>query len=1042
MNGYQPFPEMDESYVPEGIAGIDFPISLYDRPTLAFSNLLMRGDIDAATRAILSPQTLTPTELQTFRSRLLKGKKPSPILKTILDVTTNPLFVIGLALSFLYPIAGVKPLHALYTGAVKEVAKVGAWSSMTHSAFTNLRNIPGFIKVLVDFTTETVRFQATFGRKMAKVFKGLNVTDEVMRDAFMLREKWHTKWAYIQEIVPASYGIKVKDIGPAAAGLEKKVSPDAIELAKRMGVWFDEVIDRFPANWTKQWHTMWSELQLKGVQLRGAYLKGKKPGPRHVRDYVAHIVTPFDKYTTEAFRGQLRGLSKGEYSTLLDKMVRYNISPNVLQRGLLSVTNLEQLRRSHELGRLHPKVYPAVMKWVTDLRTKFAGELGGIWAEHGGKFSEGVPKGFLQRTFDWLEKGPWQMEVGKKLEPRTLMHNTLTNLGNKLTDAASKGSEALAAEMRTAAEIFATPVQHTMLATEILPKYLRMMAPTYTWHVKGYGPQITKFANRTTGWQSTYVKDQIMPLLRGFKTWKGTLRAAAFGEQKHRIYSWFRDHSLFESPFPQSTRKWLMDYFANVGGRGGAESLSSDIAHWFYLSTLGFPNLSPTLKNMGQTWITTANVVGLRGMRAGLQRIIPRWGKFIDLRGKGIAAEVAFKRSFPEYVKHVGMTESFIDEIISGTMVGKVPKAAYTWAGKVKKGLMMPFQTSEIFLNRLLSFYSAYGSGLADGMTKKVAGEVGSVMVKATQFPGGPLNMPRMIMDWSPAFRQFMHFPMRYLGFLASSVRWGPDPTKLHFGTIGRTMMGSTAAYHGVKNLLGMDISQGLLWGALPGPTFEGSPFFPAPFVPPIVGIAGGLTAAATTGQARHLQSILPLLVPGGLGIRRLYRSFAPRYADYQNRTEDGRIPVYNRRRALVGTYSPLELFLRSIGASPATQTAERGAAQWLLRQREKMREYRREYIHALFQNDLKKAEEINRDFQKSYPELGPITLKKSDITALRNRREVTRLGRILRGFPKATRPLFETAASEAMMGNIMQDVETAPQNLGYYSNLFGRPTM
>ena len=115
MDGRHWFPESDESYVPGGMAGANFPISLYDRPTLAFSNLLMRGDIDAATRAMLSPQTLTPSELQTFKSRLLKGKKPNRILETILDVTTNPVFVIGLALSFMYPLViYIYPLKKLF----------------------------------------------------------------------------------------------------------------------------------------------------------------------------------------------------------------------------------------------------------------------------------------------------------------------------------------------------------------------------------------------------------------------------------------------------------------------------------------------------------------------------------------------------------------------------------------------------------------------------------------------------------------------------------------------------------------------------------------------------------------------------------------------------------------------------------------------------------------------------------------------------------------------------------------------------------------
>ena len=86
-------PNLDK---PFGIAAADWPISFYDRPQLAFANLL-RGDVDAMTRSIFAPQTLTPHEIQNFRNALFRGKKPDPILKTITDIATNPLVIIGLA---------------------------------------------------------------------------------------------------------------------------------------------------------------------------------------------------------------------------------------------------------------------------------------------------------------------------------------------------------------------------------------------------------------------------------------------------------------------------------------------------------------------------------------------------------------------------------------------------------------------------------------------------------------------------------------------------------------------------------------------------------------------------------------------------------------------------------------------------------------------------------------------------------------------------------------------------------------------------------
>ena len=73
-----------------GLASADFPVTFYDRPQLMFGNLL-RGDVDGMTRAMLSPDTLSPSQMKTTQDALLKGREPSPVMKTILDIATNPL---------------------------------------------------------------------------------------------------------------------------------------------------------------------------------------------------------------------------------------------------------------------------------------------------------------------------------------------------------------------------------------------------------------------------------------------------------------------------------------------------------------------------------------------------------------------------------------------------------------------------------------------------------------------------------------------------------------------------------------------------------------------------------------------------------------------------------------------------------------------------------------------------------------------------------------------------------------------------------------
>jgi len=267
---------------------------------------------------------------------------------------------------------------------------------------------------------------------------------------------------------------------------------------------------------------------------------------------------------------------------------------------------------------------------------------------------------------------------------------------------------------------------------------------------------------------------------------------------------------------------------------------------------------------------------------------------------------------------------------------------------------------------------------------------------------------------------------LRMMGMLQGSVRLGMNPNKLDWGTMGRALAGSTTAYITARNLLNTDISGGLLTGALPLPQYEKAPFYPWPFVPPVAQIAGVGVKALMEGSTQALGDVGALLVPGGIAARRAYKSLAPRYADYQNPTPGGRIPLYNNDKSLMGTLSPMELTLRAMGLRPKSISAEQGAAKWILSQRDRIRAFRRDYTQAMFENDAAKAEKVNKEFQRVYPEFGPLKIKKSDITALENRRQISRLHRIERGISKDYRPLFSSVIGEAGLARMTEDIQSS----------------
>ncbi len=351
---------------------------------------------------------------------------------------------------------------------------------------------------------------------------------------------------------------------------------------------------------------------------------------------------------------------------------------------------------------------------------------------------------------------------------------------------------------------------------------------------------------------------------------------------------------------------------------------------------------------------------------------------------------------------------------------------AKTVSGKVQQAMMMPFAASEKF-NRLWSFYSGQAAGLADGMTKESARQMGEMITMFTEFPGGVLGQSKMLRGmWSP-FRQFLHFPTRYMEYLYGSLRMGPDPSKISTGILGRTLVGSTAIYEGAKNIMGVDLSGGLAMGAIPTPSYESAPFYPFPFVPPLLSLVGEGVKAVHSSDYSRLGASAMIGVPSGLAARRGFKAWSPKYADYKNRTPDGRIPTYNDKGMLIGSLTPMQMVLKGLGIRTTEQGKEQDMMQYLLTHRDKIRSYRREYLEAMSNNDLEKAQKINLEFQKKYKELGPMRIKKSDIKAIQNRKTISRLQRTMKGLPKDYRPMFQDMIGQAALGNFAQEIDNNP---------------
>lgn len=1039
-----------EEDIPLGLAAADFPITIYDRPQLAFANLL-KGNIDAMTRSIFAPQTLTPNEIQTFRNALFKGKKPNPLLKTITDIATNPLVIIGLAVGlWKFPIGSTKPLLDLAAGLLPKAAAMGKMMSGMHPAITNLRSVPGLYQSLADVVESKTRFLGKNIDDINKVFGKAGRISKV--EGLMVAARLdglHTPNHMMVKVLGSEPEIIAVMGGknlPIAVGLKAGMRKEVSTLTGGLRGWMNKV------------NTSMKSIPGGEDRIKDALAKQGITYGDDVKHYFPRNAQ-YDKYHLKAIRGTTR---KQHGKFMRREAATGPVPKQSIARTGGGMANLDDLRQLESAG-LIPKGYTdaatSVFQRWGDNATR---EVDRVWREVRGL---GLDSGkanvaFVDRMELYFTKG-----AGKKLEfagrfgGKKTARDTLFAMADSLTDASVRGGNVLQTELREIGRVMGTPRQYTLDVWEATQRYANSTASTYSWHGTGAGKKINDIAKQPgvwagQPWTESYVYDDLVPHVMGLKSYQELQRSISFSLKKAKVHQFVSTHPMVDKLLGSKGKDWVMKYTGDATKSLSAEGLGANISHWFHLSTLG-ANISPASKNMLQPWITTMNVVGPQGMMRGLKGVPGSGGVLSKMQNylraitvDGKSTKDAFRLAFPEYVKDMGDASNIVESLLAGDIAkeGLARKviSGGTWE-KIKTAMLMPFSASE-GSNRLITYYAGRNQHLYQNAGKLVgassavrdtifqeAGRVGQTLTMTTQFTGGPLGIPKALINvWTP-WRQFMHFPLRFGSMLHGSLRMGPDPTKLDWGTIGRTLAGSTAAYVGARNLLGVDISAGLLTGALPVPTYEGAPFYPWPLVPPLAGVIGTAAKALLTGETRNLGATAALLIPGGIGARKAYRALHPKYADYKNKTPDGRIPIYNNKQALIGAVTPLQLTLKALGLRSSGIAAEQGAAQWLLAQREKIRAYRRDYLQALMENDNHKAQAVQQEWVKAYPELGPLQVKKSDIRALENRRQISRLHRIEKGLPAAYRPLFSQILGESSLAAITGNIDVGSTGLEQY---------
>lgn len=939
--------------------------SAFDRAELALANALS-GDPRAALTSVVAPLDLTPEQKRSIADRLL-GHPRSPV-HSLVDIATNPFVIAGAVLTTAYPVS-----HA------------GRLLQYTERLGGYLRRVGPIARFFGD---------------MHEIYRGTPIPALLGRAS---REMDLFK------------GVQSEALGNAIIEFERRSgSRFSRSTGVRIAAYLDGLDDAA--------HPAWSYLRKKvpgaANALRGSPLAGLQ-------------LTDAERQLADRVRGQFERTWFSLYRTPQNRKLA---AESLAKAGFEPPSVLRKVARYWpHVERMTPEAVDAAQReWMASI----SGGTRGLRRTLRGGGERLASRSALQRRNAMIP------------DPADLLDAGLIDSGT-----ASLLDAALADAVRTGGH----PLRRYSL--QLLPtyeSYMHAQGRTRAWvlplerNATPIGKLITQESAKLRAAgdviRANMLDDTYIPAASGKLTLSQTMQAMQFSDSRRKAYDILQQLPL-PAPIKGSLSAWLKE--SPVASH---QSVAGKLAGYFYVTTLGAPNVLSPIVNLSQTLTTTIPVLGVKDTMAGMDRVWRGIGIYLRERRAGQSAGIAFDRAFPQFSRMAFDVDPLSREALGTAMdnaYGALGPSASRATHKTKSALMWMFSRTERF-NRLVAFEGGSHKALRElaGTTWRnpltgeshvlrrgdtrlgdAAAEFGNEVARMTQFGGGPLNLPAGIVNWPAPLRQFASFPMRFANFAVNTATTLGAAEKAGFagrnyGTLGRLMLGSGLLYGAGREFFDADLSQGLLWGALPLPRDAG-PFAPLPIVPPAVSILGAAGLAVARGSTEELQGVLPLLIPGGIGLSRLSQVAAPSaakafmrpYADYDGALPDGRVPIYSRDDTLIGYQSPVQLWARAVGLGDVTGTREAQVTKYLLRQRDRIRDFRRRYVDAAVANDTRTVDAVQQEFRKAYPGMGDIQLKKSDLRAVQLRREIPRLERLMRQLPEEYRQQFAAVVSTALAG-------------------------
>ena len=510
--------------------------------------------------------------------------------------------------------------------------------------------------------------------------------------------------------------------------------------------------------------------------------------------------------------------------------------------------------------------------------------------------------------------------------------------------------------------------------------------------------------------------------------------------------------------------KQFSDMPVDYSGRANIGEIENGMVKWLYASHLGL-NAPTVVLNALQPWVKAAGIYGVGNILYGYKKAFEEMGSYFAKVGVGTNPEMrlAAKRELGQVMiggRRTALANLDGEDVmgVTGSLGEQLDAASHRYGRKLARTKfdrmldwgMAPFQAVET-MNRLVISHAAENYARKAGLnTFDTVNEIrranlslnfgsGVMGTPVAALAGddlqwsGVMGIPAAMMK-SPLLRMFMGYPTR----TAVQVYWmgkrlagrTPDKAFRYFATDFMRDLGVSAlVYQAGKSLLDADLSGGLFvsgaTGTIPfasGGRFDPDKPLPLP-LPPVIDIVYNGLKGATSGDNNLIANSLARLVPGGVALQRLagvgpdlgVDGFQKTYADWNERNEQGQVPLYKSDGTLVGFQNPTELVLRGVGADLGRFQSQAQLDNMLVKNRDRILEYKKKYLNKVYSNDFMGAQAVADEYKGAYGV--PLTVTKGQMDAWGRSREESRSERILSRMPPEVRGAYQSLVGQQPYG-------------------------